>query len=591
MKRKAGIAVWVTLVGLLFAVIGCGGGGGGSTPGTNNNSGSSGSYAISGKVADSAGTGVSGVTVALSGTGTGSTTTDSAGSYSFLSLANGSYTVTPSKSGYTCTPTSKAVTVSGANVTGQDFVGSAASGGATTAAYLFYKSSLVAVDPSNPGSTVTVDSQQINGAAKISAGTFSPGPPVTVSDLHTYAVIYGGQDGKLYKVSALKSGGTPTKVQVSSETGAATICNKSGNNDFANPDNSGYIYSLPGTDGLCNTTDDVWRMVKIGMTATTAPVPAKESVMSLNNWQTGAITGFLAKSGNSLNRYDANFDLAATVTTFTTLMGVYHYASNGDTVLWVDNKLFIYHIGTNTLSNLIYTSSSTYHNTPIDGTNGYFKDGTSIYKFPLDGSAAATVLATESGTIDKLFYTDSKVVYVSSQGSSSTLKAVSKTGGTASTLDSATSGGISIYQVSGTRIYYNITTGSGSTAKVANENGTIESSISNAVWTGAVGGTTVTLGPWTPVWVLRVDGMTGTGMANGTLKSIDASNNTAVVTLGTVPSDIKSIVFYGNGNDMLGTGSTNGTSSTFDIFFMNSDTPNSLVRVTNTPTISEGIWW
>jgi 6-phosphogluconolactonase (cycloisomerase 2 family) len=59
--------------------------------------------------------------VSLSGASSATATTDASGSYSFSGLANGSYTVTPSLTGYTFAPASLAVTVNGADVTGQDF--------------------------------------------------------------------------------------------------------------------------------------------------------------------------------------------------------------------------------------------------------------------------------------------------------------------------------------------------------------------------------------------------------------------------------------------------------------------------------------
>ncbi len=68
------------------------------------------SWSISGTI-----TGTTGVTVALSGAATASTTTDSSGNYSFSSLQNGSYTVTPTKTGFTFSPSNAAVTVNGAN--------------------------------------------------------------------------------------------------------------------------------------------------------------------------------------------------------------------------------------------------------------------------------------------------------------------------------------------------------------------------------------------------------------------------------------------------------------------------------------------
>jgi hypothetical protein len=66
---------------------------------------------------------VSGVTITLSGDASDSTTTAGDGTYSLTGLADGSYTVTPSLAGRVFTPTSTAVTISGANATGKDFAG------------------------------------------------------------------------------------------------------------------------------------------------------------------------------------------------------------------------------------------------------------------------------------------------------------------------------------------------------------------------------------------------------------------------------------------------------------------------------------
>jgi hypothetical protein len=73
-------------------------------------------YSISGTVTYN-GTGLSGVTMTLSGSSTATKTTDSSGIYSFTGLSNGSYTVTPSLSEYTFTPANRSVTISGVNQT------------------------------------------------------------------------------------------------------------------------------------------------------------------------------------------------------------------------------------------------------------------------------------------------------------------------------------------------------------------------------------------------------------------------------------------------------------------------------------------
>ena len=76
-------------------------------------------YSISGTISPT--TGGAGATVTLSGAAAASTLTDSAGNYSLGGLLNGAYTVTPSNTGYSFSPVSQNVTVSGVNVTGINF--------------------------------------------------------------------------------------------------------------------------------------------------------------------------------------------------------------------------------------------------------------------------------------------------------------------------------------------------------------------------------------------------------------------------------------------------------------------------------------
>jgi hypothetical protein len=76
------------------------------------------SYTISGSIT---GPGGPGATVNLSGAATASEA-DASGAYSFSGLANGSYTVTPSKTGYTFSPSSRSTAIASANVMGLKFV-------------------------------------------------------------------------------------------------------------------------------------------------------------------------------------------------------------------------------------------------------------------------------------------------------------------------------------------------------------------------------------------------------------------------------------------------------------------------------------
>lgn len=96
---------------------------GANVNGTNFTAANSQTWSISGTISGGAGS-----TVALSGAKSASTTADTNGNFAFTGLSNGSYTVTPSKSGYTFSPASTNVTVNGANVSNTNFAATASGG-------------------------------------------------------------------------------------------------------------------------------------------------------------------------------------------------------------------------------------------------------------------------------------------------------------------------------------------------------------------------------------------------------------------------------------------------------------------------------
>lgn len=76
-------------------------------------------YSISGKVTPTAAESVEGVVVTI---GSRKDTTDQNGAWSLSGFEQGAYTISPAKTGKTFTPPTRAVTVTSADVTGQDFV-------------------------------------------------------------------------------------------------------------------------------------------------------------------------------------------------------------------------------------------------------------------------------------------------------------------------------------------------------------------------------------------------------------------------------------------------------------------------------------
>ena len=231
-------------------------------------------YGISGNVSGSGG---SGATVNLSGTATASTTADTSGNFSFTGLANGSYSVAPSKSGFTFTPANQPVTISNGNMTGVSFstvtytlsgtiTGPGASGatvnltGAATAtttangsgSYTFsgLTNGSYTVTPSNPGYNFTPSSQGVtvsNGNATVSNFSSAAVPTYSIS---------GNIGG---------AGGSTATVTLSGSASASTTADTSGNYSFptvaagsytVTPSKTGYNFT-PASQPVTVTNNNV----------------------------------------------------------------------------------------------------------------------------------------------------------------------------------------------------------------------------------------------------------------------------------------------------------------------------------------------
>jgi hypothetical protein len=115
-------------------------------------------YTMSGTIS---GAGGNAATVKLTGAKTASATASSTGQFSFPGLLNGSYTVTPSKTGYLMSPTSQPVTVNGANAT------------ANFAAVAVYTVSGTISGAGGPGATVKLSGAATATVTANSAGRYS----------------------------------------------------------------------------------------------------------------------------------------------------------------------------------------------------------------------------------------------------------------------------------------------------------------------------------------------------------------------------------------------------------------------------------
>ncbi|HLH08324.1 MAG TPA: N,N-dimethylformamidase beta subunit family domain-containing protein [Terriglobales bacterium] len=155
-----------------------------------------GPYSITGTISPT--TGGSGAAVTLSGSASAVTSADSSGNYSFASLPNGSYTVTPSLSGYVYTPGNQPVTISGASVTGVNF----------TVAPL---STILSVAPA---ALVFTGNQ---GGSNPNAGTIS------ITNAGNGALSYTTSSDSAWLTASPATGTAPQQLQISANTSGLAI--------------------------------------------------------------------------------------------------------------------------------------------------------------------------------------------------------------------------------------------------------------------------------------------------------------------------------------------------------------------------------
>lgn len=215
-----------------------------------------------------------GTTLTLTGTATSSVNADANGNYSFSGLANGSYTVTPSKTGFTFTPPSRSVTVSGADATGINFT-------AQAVAQTWSISGTISPAADGAGSTVTLsgDSSAVVTAdaggnynfSGLANGSYTVMPtksgykfvpvstPVTISGANVSGINFAAQSlGTTWSISGTISpsaAGNGTAVMLTGTANLNTVSDAAGNYSFTHLTNGNYTVT-PGKSGYTFTPPD-----------------------------------------------------------------------------------------------------------------------------------------------------------------------------------------------------------------------------------------------------------------------------------------------------------------------------------------------
>lgn len=173
---------------------------------------------------------------------------------------------------------------------------------------------LTLVDPANPGAPQVAEP---GGSWALQAvATEARFNPQNAGDSSERFLVYarGTSLWKLDLLTATAGGATPLPIQVSNaslaglcaNTSAAGISTQRFFGDSQDAGASVVQFRVPGADTQCGTADDGFVAIRVSADATTAPVTVPRLISALRNDQ-GAITGFLARQGNDIQRLDTAF--------------------------------------------------------------------------------------------------------------------------------------------------------------------------------------------------------------------------------------------------------------------------------------------
>ena len=291
-------------------------------------------YSISGTVS---GATQQGVTITLSGPNSGTAVTASNGTYTFSGLVtSGTYTVTPTKQGYTFSPTSLAVTLSGADVTGQNFTATAipttfaisgtVSGAVTQGVTITLSGAGAATTTTGVGGTYSFASMP-NGTYTITPSltgyTFSPASKsVTVNNADATGQNFTAT-AVTYSISGTVSGAVAQGVTMTltGAAGATTTTDASGNYTFTGLANGSYTV----TPGLTNY---IFNPTSTAVTISSANQTGKNFVSTHVTASTYTISGSVNLSGGgALPGVTVTLSNGANGTTTTDATGAYTFAN------------------------------------------------------------------------------------------------------------------------------------------------------------------------------------------------------------------------------------------------------------------------
>lgn len=332
---------------------------------------------------------------------------------------------------------------------------------------------LVAISAASPASgTVTIEASgqtpTFLPSSSVFEGTVNAG---RISNLRSrFGVYFKG--GQLYKVDqAVASGGSPAP-QVVSTLASTDVCGNGGfptmdpyssGNDFANASHSWLFFRAPGTDGTCDTVDDVFRAVRMDMGAGTSALTIDEPLTEILG-SDGSFAGLLVRKGNQIQRLDAALTSPTNLFTvdpatfvnvgarFGAQAGIWFFTEGVN--LWGVN---LASPGTRVALDTFASGEALAPAGASDGVNVFMAINTSTGArvLSINQALTATTVLSSPTPIEQLALTPTRLVIAGSMNSSSgPVLAVPKGGGGSVALGTFNGGTVNPIITSGENVYF-----------------------------------------------------------------------------------------------------------------------------------------
>lgn len=299
-------------------------------------------------------------------------------------------------------------------------------------------------------------------------------------DMRPYSVVYQ-QGAQFFRVN-LRSGNSTTPVQVSSESAGAAVCDSTLlTTDFTAPQTSALLYQVSGTDGGCDTADDIFRYTRLNAKADAAP-----KVMSLRSLDISPMyaadwsyKGLVVLEGTTLKFYKPDFVTSRTLASDVTRFEWLARTATGEAVVLINSSIRKVGVDGKLVAGSLrkVPAGFSFDGAVNDATTLYFdeknldttaKPKSRVMRVPLDDSAEATQMLTSNFddlTLQGL--TSENLIYIETTLDTSTftydsrLKRIAKIAAAnepaPKQLQKATNGFFSVAATDANRVFYNLT--------------------------------------------------------------------------------------------------------------------------------------